>query len=588
MKGTLIKLLATLGLATVLVVIIALAVSSSAWIGRHRVPGQVLLEVDFGRAPIEYIPDEPLAKVVMGNIPRMRDYVEALERAAGDPRVVGLIARVGNTQMGLAQVQEIRNAVLAFRKSGKPAFAYGESFGEFGPGNGAYYLATAFNTIYLQPSGDLGLTGLISQTYFLGGLVDRLGLTPRIGHRQEYKTAMNVLTERKYTKAHREANKAVLESVFGQMVRGISQARKIPENQVRGLVDRGPFSSQEALKERLVDGLAYRDEVYATARSRCKARHLLYLTQYFERAGGTNRRGKTVALVYAVGSVTMGKSRYQPLSSGLILGMESVTAALRAAIDDKDVKAILLRIDSPGGSYVASDAIWRETIRAKRAGKPVVVSMGDMAGSGGYFIAMAADRIFAQPATITGSIGVLSGKVVTGNFWNRIGVTWDEVHTSKNADIWSSVVDYTPEQWAHLQEWLDRIYADFTSKVASGRGLSKERALRIAKGRIWTGEDAKRLGLIDELGGFPEAIQYVKKAIGVPANESIRLKTFPGDRSLLRLLWGSRSSSSEEMAASVAVGHVIQILDPVFTFMRQFGLVGDEAMGTKEGQPESE
>jgi len=489
----------------------------------------------------------------------------------------------------MAQVQEMRNAVLRFRKSKKPAIAYSESFGEFGPGNGAYYLATAFDAIYLQPSGDVGLTGLISQTFFLRGLVDRLGLLPRMGHRQEYKTAMNVITERKYTKSHREANEAVIQSVFGQMVKGISESRKIPLAKMGDLVDRGPFGAKDALREHLVDGLAYRDEVYARFRAKIGSKALpMALAQYARRAGSPHKKGKQVALIYAVGSVAIGKSRFKPVSNGVVMGAQSITAAFRAAIDDKDVKAILLRIDSPGGSYVASDAIWRETLRAKRSGKPVIVSMGDQAGSGGYFIAMAADKIVAQPATVTGSIGVLSGKVVTGGFWNRIGVTWDEVHTSKNADMFSNVVDYTPEQWGRLQEMLDRIYADFTAKVAAGRGLSREKALQIAKGRIWTGEDAKRLGLVDELGGFPEAIALIKQALGVPQNESIRLKSYPGERGLFSLLFNRQSDSSQQVATSVAMGHVLKILEPVFSFIRQFGLTEEDALQIDENGPETE
>jgi protease-4 len=237
-----------------------------------------------------------------------------------------------------------------------------------------------------------------------------------------------------------------------------------------------------------------------------------------------------------------------------------VTAALRKAIEDEAVKAILLRVDSPGGSYVASDAIWRETVRARQAGKPVIVSMGNTAASGGYFIAMAADKIVAQPATLTGSIGVISGKILTADFWDKVGVSWDNVHTGANAAFWSTLHDYAPHQWAQLQDWLDRIYDDFTTKVAEGRGLPRTKVLEIARGRVWTGEDAKALGLVDELGGFPVALRLVRQAAGIPPEADVRLKVFLptktwGQRLLAWLLGnGAESHEGETMGAAMARG----------------------------------
>jgi protease-4 len=218
------------------------------------------------------------------------------------------------------------------------------------------------------------------------------------------------------------------------------------------------------------------------------------------------------------------------------MGSDTVAGAFRAAIEDKKVKAILFRVDSPGGSYVASDTIWREVVHARKAGKPVVVSMSGVAGSGGYFVAMHADKIVAQPGTITGSIGVLAGKFITTNFWDKVGISWDEVHTSTNAAMFTGLQDYTPEQWAKFQQWLDRIYEDFTDKVADGRHLPKERVLEIAKGRIWTGEDAKALGLVDELGGFDTALRLAREAAGISAAAEIRLKEFPPKKTLLARL----------------------------------------------------
>jgi protease-4 len=253
----------------------------------------------------------------------------------------------------------------------------------------------------------------------------------------------------------------------------------------------------------------------------------LDLGEYIQRAGRIREEGETIALIYGVGRIRRGKSRYDPASGRFFLGPDSVADAFRSAAEDRKVKAILFRVDSPGGSHVASDTIWREIVRARQAGKPVIVSMGNAAGSGGYYISMAADRIVAQPGTLTGSIGVFAGKMVTASFWEKLGVTWDEVHTSRNADLWTWTRDYDADQWKKVQEILDRIYEEFTEKAATGRNLPVEKVREAAGGRIWTGEDAKALGLVDELGGFPAAFRLAREAAGIPADAGIRVKVFP-------------------------------------------------------------
>ena len=542
---------------------------------RRWVPSKVILEADFEKHLVEYVPDDAVARIVSGTAPTTLEVVEALERASADKRVVGLVARVGEAGLSLAQIQEIRDAVMAFRQSGKPAIAYAETFGEGGKGNGSYYLATAFDSVYLQPSGEIGLAGLAVESPFIRGTLDKLGFVPRMDHRAEYKTAMNTITEKKFTPAHREAAEKLMESAFGQIVRGVAQARKLPEAQVRAVIDRGPFLADEALQAKLVDKLAYRDDVYKEIKKKAgKHTRLLSLSKYLERACGPYDKGTTVALIYGVGGVKRGKSGYDPLFQEVTMGADTIAAAFRSAVDDKQVKAILFRIDSPGGSYVASDTIWRETVRAKKAGKPVIVSMGGVAGSGGYFVAMAADKIVAQPATITGSIGVLSGKMISTNFWDKLGVSWDEVQTSSNAMVFSGLKDYTPEQWARFEAMLDRVYEDFTSKVAAGRKLPKEKVLEIAKGRVWTGEDAKGLGLVDELGGFPVAIRLVREAVGLSADAKIKLKPFPPKKSPLQVLLGEDSDGGRK-ASDETIGRALEIIQPLARVARDMGLVAD-------------
>lgn len=573
MKRTIIGILTVLGAATLALVIFGLTVAVALRFTRAGVPSKTILEADLETALMEYVPDDPVAKALFGEQPSLRDMVDALERAGRDDRVSGLIARLGAAPLGMAQIQELRDAIARFRARKKFAVAFAETFGEFGPGGGAYYLAAAFDQIWMQPSGDIGLTGVLAESMFLRGTLDKLGITPRLDHRYEYKNAMNTFTEKKFTPAHREAMKRLVESWAAQQVRGIAEGRRMSEDQVRAIINRGPLLGVEALEAKLVDGLAYRQEVYDKVKQRAgRGAKFLSPAKYLQRAGRPHTKGKVIALIYGVGGVQRGKSGFDPVFGEVAMGSETVAGAFRAAVRDKDVRAILFRIDSPGGSYVASDTIWQETARARKAGKPVIASMGDLAGSGGYFVAMAADKIVAQPGTITGSIGVLGGKMLTTGFWQKLGISWDEVHEGANATFWSGTSDYTPAQWARFQAWLDRVYDDFTSKVAEGRRLPKQRVLEIAKGRIWTGEDAKNLGLVDELGGFETALRLAKQAAGIPEPEQVRLKLFPPKKSPLELiverLAGREPEGEEQEAVVRSLTRALELVQPAARRLR--------------------
>jgi len=575
----LVRILAVIGGLVILSCFVGLMFFALFRAGKGGVSPKTVLEVNLEQGIIEDVPDDPVAAFTLKDTPVMRDVVEALEKAGNDDRVVGLVARVGAAPMGMAQLQELRNAVLAFRAKKKPAVAFAETFGEFGPGGGSYYLATAFDEIWLQPSGDIGLTGVFLESPFLRGTLDKLGVKPRMDHRYEFKNAMNFYTDKKYDPYYKEAMEKLMSSWFSQMTRGISESRHLTQEQVVSLVDKGPFLGKEAQEAGLVDGMAYRDEVYAKVKKKAgEGAKFLYLEEYLKRAGSPNSSGKTIALIYGVGAVSRGDGGYSPFSGEEVMGSDHVTAAFREAVKDPAVKAILFRVDSPGGSYVASDAIWRETVRAKKAGKPVVVSMGNLAGSGGYFVAMAADKIVAQPGTITASIGVLGGKFLTSDFWEKVGLSWDSVHTSTNSAMWTGTHDYSPTEWARFQAWLDRVYTDFTGKVAEGRNLPKEKVLQIAKGRIWTGEDAKELGLVDELGGFPEALLLAKKAAKIPEKEEVNLKVYPPKRSPIQMLFEEGPHSSDPGEAAVAaLARDLKVIQP---YIRRIKML---AMGPESG-----
>lgn len=535
------------GVVTSLVLVVSVIAMISLARRTPGVPDATLLELPLDRPVVERHAPSPLPHLLGPEPLTVRGLVEALERARGDDRVVGVIAYLGGANHGMAVTQEIRDAVIRFRESGKPAVAFADTFGEVGPGNQAYYLATAFDEIWLQPSGDLGLTGLASEIPFVKGTLDLLNIEIQGGRRKQYKTALNTFTETELTSAHREATTALIDDLFQQMIGAIAERRKRSPDEVRQIVERGPFLAQAALDEGLVDRLGYRDEAIAHLRSRTgKDAELLFADAYLSRVGRAIARGERIALIHGIGPV----QRDPPEALDLVgqrdrFSAREVTAAFRAAAADPDVKAILFRIDSPGGSYVASDAILRAVTAARDAGKPVIVTMGNVAASGGYFVAMNATKIVAQPGTLTGSIGVLRFKPVLRDLWNKVGVTWDGVATSDNATFWSTLHGYDEDERRHVEAWLDRVYDDFTGKVARGRALSGEQVERAAKGRIWSGAQARELGLVDELGGYARAIALAREAAGLSPDAAIEVVEYPRKLTWMERLLAEPPESSD-------------------------------------------
>jgi protease IV len=522
---------------------------------RQRRTAPLILELDLTEGIAEEPPSDPLTALTTMRRPRLADVLDGLRRARSDDRVKALVAKVGGRPIGLAQVQELHAAIREFARSGKLTVAWAETFGDFSPGNVPYYLATAFDRIYLQPSGDLGLTGISVQNWFYRGALDKLGVEFQVGARGEYKSAAERLTEHGFSGPAREALQRLAASIVEQLAGAIAQRLDIPAQDARALIDRGPFVAGEALDTGLVDALGYRDEVYAAVREAAGPdAYLLYLGRY-QRARTLGERARKlptpaedgVALIYAMGPIRRGRTARSPLG-GNSMGSDTMSGALRSAVADHRVKSIVLRVNSPGGSYVASDTIWREVVRARQAGKPVVVSMSEVAASGGYFIAMAADTIVAQPGTITGSIGVISAKPVLGQALDRAGVNTDSVTEGAHADMFTTSRPYSDEEWEKINGWLDRIYADFTGKVADGRGLSRDQVQEIARGRVWTGADAAGIGLVDELGGLDTALAVARQKASLPQSAAVRL--FPRSHPLDRL----RPPDSSEARPAAAAG----------------------------------
>jgi protease-4 len=417
------------GLFAIIGLIVVLVAGSAGYLlyrslgQEEALPETIVLDLDLDRSLIEDVPADPILGPLLGRETSLRDIVDALDRGRGDPRVKGVIARFGGDQISYAQAQELRAAVERFRAAGRFAVAFSESFGELSPGDRSYYLASGFDEIWLQPVGMVGLTGVNAQVPFARGTLDELNLQPQLKQRKEYKSFMNSITEHGFTEPHREMMEALVDDLTEQLVAGVAAGRKLEPAAVHSLIDRGPFLDREAVDAGLIDHLGHYDAARAAAEKRAgSGAGRIEAADYLDRAGRPHSEGSTIALIYGVGSITRGDNGIDPLFGGASMGSEDMRKAFEQAVAAPDVEAILFRIDSGGGSAVASETIRRAVQQAREAGKPVIVSMGEKAASGGYWVAMSADRIVAQPATLTGSIGVVAGKIVTEGLWDRIGM----------------------------------------------------------------------------------------------------------------------------------------------------------------------
>jgi protease IV len=543
---------------------------------RQRQTAPLILELDLTDGISEGPVTDPLSAIMSRRRLKLTDVIEGLRRARQDDRVRALVVKLGGGRIGLARMQDIRGAVTAFRETGKLAVAWSETFGEFTHGNVPYYLATAFDRIYLQPSGSVGLTGVAVEQLFLHDALAKIGVGFQSAKRYEYKSAADNLTERGFTGPAREATERLALSVAEQITAAIAERRGKTTEDARALLDRGPFLAEDALAEGLVDALGYRDEVYADVRKEAGADAILQYVARYQRGHALaqrarklpNPRERFVAVIYASGPIKQGRSNRSPLS-GSSMGSDTVAAALRSATSDERVRAVLLRVNSPGGSAVASDTIWREVVRTRAAGKPVVVSMSDVAASGGYYISMAADVIVAQPGTLTGSIGVILGKPVFEEAFGRVGITTDSVSVGTGATMFAPTHPFSEDEWQRINTWLDAIYRDFTEKVATGRRMTVERVHEVARGRVWTGADAAQNGLVDELGGMSAAADIARTRAGLPASAPLRV--YPRLTPLDQLRPPESSESRPAAAATLNLGFA-DAWGPAWRLAAQAGL----------------
>jgi len=545
-------------------VLLVIVVSVVGVFTQPKLPGEMVLTLDLRGG----LPDKREANpfVDQHKVASLIDAVTALAKAEDDDRVKGLFLRLG-AGLSTSGAAELREALKSFKAKGKFVIAHAQAF--YSSDLGDYYLASAADEIWLQPVSAMSTAGVSSTAVFLRGLLDKIEAKPEFTQRYEYKNAANTFMEKDFTPAHREATTRLIQSVFDSATGAIAGDRKKTREEIVALIDGAPYLTQQAIDNKLIDKQGYDDEAEDAAKARAGGKaELKTLSDYFKMAGspweGIGR--PTIAFIHGDGQINDGESESGGFGGSESMGGDTVAKAFRDATEDDNIKAILFRVNSPGGSALASDQILDAVKKAQKAGKKVVVSMGNVAASGGYYVSLSADKIFAHKTTITGSIGVLSGKIVTAGSWALLGIDLRPLGVGKNA-LWdSSVTSFTPEQWAKFNESVDQIYEDFTAKVAAGRKLPIEKVREIAKGRVWSGVDAKERGLVDEFGGFRAALEATKALAGIPADAEINLKSYPKPKSPFEEIADMFGTSVEVVRTIAVLGEVLDS-EPVADFL---------------------
>jgi protease IV len=543
-------------------------------------PATAVLTFDLADGLTEAGSDNPLSFAGLGKSIIMRDAVRGIEAAAKDDRIKVLLLHLGSGDLDLAHAQELADAIADFRHAGKFALAFAESFGEGGSAGSHYMLALSANEIWLQPSGDLALVGAAIQTPFFRTVLDKLGVVARMDHREEFKGAIYSLTDSSMPEPQRANMQALVDSWTAQMADAMAKGRHMDTAHARQSIDGGPYAAAAAKSAGLIDTVAYWDQAQAAALKHAGTDAKTFaLADYIAALPAPPADSPKIAVIYGVGDVTLGGGQGNPLFGGYSMGSKSIADALHKAIDDTAISGIIFRIDSPGGSYVAADEIWREVQRAREKGKPLVVSMAGEAASGGYFAAAPAAAIVAEPATITGSIGVFSGKIIFADLLNKLGVTVDNVSSGRNALIDSPTVDYTPQQWAQLEADLDRVYGDFLDKVAAGRHMSRDAVRAVAKGQIWSGLDAKQRGLVDALGGFNTAVELLRPLAKIEPSTPVVLEQYPPSADKLHAIARLFGLGGSDTALVAPLAEFVRVAAPLLVAIESLmGTNADERL----------
>jgi len=530
----------------VMVVVLGVAIVVSALRGnRPSIQDNSVLALKISGTLPDYVPDDPFRRIFGAQPQSLGSLLAQFRKAKVDKRISAVMLDIDMSEAGWAKSEEIRGAIADFRSSGKPVYAYMEM-----GLNKDYYIATACDKIFVPPPGELFTIGLAADVMFFRGSLDKLGVYPDVYQIGAYKSAGDTFTQKQMTDAHRKYINELLDDLYGRYVEGIAKARNKSVDEVKSLIDNAPYNAAQAKDAGLIDGALYHDDVEKELKKRLGYKdsdelHIARSSDYkqiSQESLGLNK-GEKIAVVYAAGDIVSGKSSFGGNGEETI-GSDSLVRTINEARDDKGVKAIVLRIDSPGGSGLASDIIWR-AVEAAKAKKPVVVSMGDVAASGGYYIACNANKIVAEPSTITGSIGVVGGKPVVKGFYDWIGVTNEYVVRGKNAGMFRETEKFNDSERAKFQEFLRNTYEDFITKVGKGRNKEKDYIDSIGQGRVWTGSQGKEKGLVDEYGGLDKAIEMAKQLANIPAEKSIQRIIMPQPPTFLEQLMSGGNDDSD-------------------------------------------
>lgn len=537
-----------LGLAVIAFILIALLISAFRGSEPPVADNSVLILKVQGAMP-DYVPEDPMRRLFGEDDASLTNLLLQIKKAKVDKRIGAILLEVEFSGAGWGKADEIRDAIADFRTSGKPAYAYME-YGS----NKEYYIATSCEKIFVAPPGDLFINGLAAEAMFFRGSLDKLGVEPDVFQIGKYKNAPDAFTRKDMSEGQREVINSMLDNIFGRIVNTIAAARKKSPDDIRAIIDNSPISAAQAKDYGLIDGANYRDEVENELKKRLGHKDADKLPKI---AGGTYSEisaesvglntGEKIAVIYASGTIGSGSSNDGPFGDSSV-GSDTVSKAINDAAEDKSIKAIVIRVDSPGGSSYASDIIWHATENAKQK-KPVVISMSDVAASGGYYIACNAHKIVAEPSTITGSIGIFAGKPVMKGFYDWLGITNEYVLRGKLAGMFRETEKFTPEERAKFEEMIKSTYYDeFVPKVAKGRGKDAEYIDSVGQGRVWMGDQAKERGLVDEFGGLDKAIEVAKGLAGIPVEKGIQRVILPYPRPFLQELFGR-----EEIEAAAKV-----------------------------------
>ena len=519
--------------------------------GRPSVPENSVLVLSVSGGLPDYVPEDEVAKALgIGQQQSFSSLLTQLRKAKVDKRVGGVMLDINFPGIGWGKAYELREAIKDFRQSGKPVYAYME----IGM-NKEYYIATAADKVFLPPPGDLYVNGFAAEAMFYKGSLDKLGVEAeviQIG--PKYKNAPDQYTKKEMGEGQREVVNALLDEYWNNYTSAIAESRKKDVNEIASIIDNAPYSATQAKELGLIDNALYEEQVYEEFRKALGYKEgdkvrTIRTSQYKDVPSdslGLNN-GERVAVIFASGAINIGRSSNSAFG-GEMVGSDTIVAAVNDAAEDSSVKAIVLRVDSPGGSALASDLMWYALENAK-AKKPVVVSMGDVAASGGYYIACNASKIVAEPMTITGSIGVFAGKPVVKGFYDWLGITNEYIMRGKNSGIFRETEKWTPEERAKMEQQTNNIYFNnFLPKVSKGRNMDMERANSLGQGRVWTGTQAKENGLIDEFGGLERAIDVAKELAGLPADKDVKRVVFPAPRPFFEEWFGSSDDDAEAQA----------------------------------------